>query len=406
MNDKTKNKVIYVLAFMFLMVLFHPLEIRASEFPDCMAIIYGLDDSENVQAYGNAVLFDNGSTSQVVAPGGSIWNSCSQFQVQMVAQGDFTEAVLLENNETAGIAVFSTNENVGGFTADMLRSVMNLSSGEKVYCCGLDFSIDSSSISELQKMEPYIAGEAVQADMGIFVELNEAFNSAMVGSMIIDANGQLLGFASAIDLNYFFAIDNFFDSSAGSSGGSGTGTNQPEENQPFYPSQSDGGQSAGFVNPLKSPYFLGMILIAIVVFVGNLIRYKNQEIRIQSSDRDEFADVGEVHAGVQGTGGTAVYTVQCLNGPIQGQTYQLSESSPLLFGRNPVCQVRYPSSTPGVSGTHCKLEVKGNQIILTDMNSSYGTFLNGQKLAPNVPYTLQSNAEFYLADRKNLFRIQ
>ena len=44
--------------------------------------------------------------------------------------------------------------------------------------------------------------------------------------------------------------------------------------------------------------------------------------------------------------------------------------------------------------------------ILRDMDSTYGTFINGsQKLMPNVDYTLHSGDMIYLAGKENAFRV-
>ena len=77
--------------------------------------------------------------------------------------------------------------------------------------------------------------------------------------------------------------------------------------------------------------------------------------------------------------------VRCLNGPMQGQTYQVG-SQGLQFGRDNACAVRFPDGTPGVSRRHCRLYWSQGGPALVDLGSSYGTFLtHGKQLPPNCP---------------------
>lgn len=77
----------------------------------------------------------------------------------------------------------------------------------------------------------------------------------------------------------------------------------------------------------------------------------------------------------------------------------------ILIGRNTAsCTVVFPEGTPGISSRHCSLsyEKSSGDFILTDLKSTYGTFLaNGQKLTPGVPYRLKAGEQFYLAGKEN-----
>lgn len=41
-----------------------------------------------------------------------------------------------------------------------------------------------------------------------------------------------------------------------------------------------------------------------------------------------------------------------------------------------------------VSGTHAKFQKKGGDLVLTDLNSTNGTFIDEKRLAPGVPYVV------------------
>ena len=78
----------------------------------------------------------------------------------------------------------------------------------------------------------------------------------------------------------------------------------------------------------------------------------------------------------------------------------------LVIGRHPHrCNVLYPENEKGISALHCKLQRNGTQTWLTDLGSSCGTFVNGEKLRANIPFRLQNGDTFWLADPVNSFFI-
>ena len=98
--------------------------------------------------------------------------------------------------------------------------------------------------------------------------------------------------------------------------------------------------------------------------------------------------------------------VECVSGPIQGQFYRVGHTG-LMFGRDPACAVHMPNGTPGVSARHCVLRVDRGELVLEDLQSTYGTYLaNGQKLTPGVPYRLREGDSFYLGEPANTLRVE
>lgn len=82
----------------------------------------------------------------------------------------------------------------------------------------------------------------------------------------------------------------------------------------------------------------------------------------------------------------------------------------VVIGRDSsACTIVYQDGTAGVSGKHCSLmwDQASDEFILTDLNSTYGTFLNtGKRLDAGVPYRLHAGDTFYLGDSKNMLRVE
>lgn len=78
----------------------------------------------------------------------------------------------------------------------------------------------------------------------------------------------------------------------------------------------------------------------------------------------------------------------------------------LYFGRNPQdCNILYPDQVKGISRKHCKIDVAGGGLMLTDLGSSYGTFLNGMKLSPHSAVPIKEGDTFWLGNKENSFTI-
>ena len=97
--------------------------------------------------------------------------------------------------------------------------------------------------------------------------------------------------------------------------------------------------------------------------------------------------------------------VQGQSGAFAGRRFSINGQ--VRIGRDPSGNdLVYPDGTPGISGRHCVVTMSGGQLTLTDLGSSYGTFLaGGQKLLPNQPVPLRPGDRFYLGSEKESFVI-
>lgn len=78
-----------------------------------------------------------------------------------------------------------------------------------------------------------------------------------------------------------------------------------------------------------------------------------------------------------------------------GKYYSLSYPVTVI-GRDMSCQVRLPAETKGVSHRHCQLSFQGEALILTDLGSTYGTFIHEKQVPPHTPVKLHTGSCFCL----------
>lgn len=110
-------------------------------------------------------------------------------------------------------------------------------------------------------------------------------------------------------------------------------------------------------------------------------------------------------AAVPGGGRSGSMQLDCLSGPLKGQRYVIGAGG-VMFGRDNDCHVRFPAETPGISRHHCCIRWQNGVPVLTDLNSTYGTFLaDGRQLMPNNPVQLMSGSRFQLSNCGYLFQV-
>ena len=97
--------------------------------------------------------------------------------------------------------------------------------------------------------------------------------------------------------------------------------------------------------------------------------------------------------------------VKCIAGPLMGQTFSVGPQG-LVIGRDHDCAIRFPAGQPGISRHHCSLRWEGGVLMLTDMGSSHGTFLqNGTRLSSQYPTQIPANSRFYLGNTGIMFQV-
>lgn len=99
----------------------------------------------------------------------------------------------------------------------------------------------------------------------------------------------------------------------------------------------------------------------------------------------------------------SVSIISCISGQLKDKDFVLKDK--LVFGRDPKrCKVVFPLDTEGVSGLHCQLVKENGKIVLTDLGSTYGTYVgNGLKIDKDIPVELKKGDTFSLGSDKNKF---
>lgn len=189
---------------------------------------------------------------------------------------------------------------------------------------------------------------------------------------------------------------------------------EPEQNTeiapapvPAAPAVSDEPQPPVPAEPTKSfqiePWMIAAAvaaLLAIILLVVLLSRKKKPQ--------------PEVSSVASGGGASTVVSkqvtpfIRSLAAQHGGMRVQIG-AQPVMIGRQDDCAIRFQSGTPGVSRVHCQIawDPVSKEFILTDLKSSYGTFLEtGQRLAPHTPIRLRSGDSFYVGDRANILRVE
>lgn len=97
-----------------------------------------------------------------------------------------------------------------------------------------------------------------------------------------------------------------------------------------------------------------------------------------------------------------------VTGKFAGQSFDL-EKGKVVIGRDAAASnIVFDENTPGISRSHCQIvyDPAEDGFLITDLGSTYGTFLgNGKKLPANVPEKLSVGDTFYLSNSGTRFLV-
>ena len=108
--------------------------------------------------------------------------------------------------------------------------------------------------------------------------------------------------------------------------------------------------------------------------------------------------------GIPMTGGTpkASKTVYLIRKITNERAY--ITKTPFVVGKAPECDYCI-SNNPAISRKHLEISNQNGTYLVRDVGSLNGTYINGTKLAAEVPYELQSGSVFMIANEEFIFTI-
>lgn len=100
----------------------------------------------------------------------------------------------------------------------------------------------------------------------------------------------------------------------------------------------------------------------------------------------------------------ALQTLQIrgISGVYAGQ--QIPLCFPMTLGRQPGdCQLLFPPDTPGVSRRHCRLDLCWGSVLVTDLHSRYGTYLDDKRFSTWYLMEWKENQSLFLGSKQQMF---
>ena len=186
-----------------------------------------------------------------------------------------------------------------------------------------------------------------------------------------------------------------------SEGGNESGTDIAEGSRDEYSEENNGDSAVDMGSTVLVFLIVGGVVIGIIV----LVAIKKKKKMVQSIPQQQPVSP-QGYAEVKPILQEKLWSLIAIGGVHAGAVISITE--PIVFGRDKNrCNLLFPNTTQGISNIHCQITKINGRIEITDLGSTYGTFLDdGTKITPHVPYILNSGQGFYLADRQYSYRIQ
>lgn len=266
--------------------------------------------------------------------------------------------------------------------------------GQTVYALGYPGVNDDTNIDVQNLIQPYPADiEDVSITRGVFshmaalkshgnfihIEHDARINHGNSGGPLIDADGNVIGINTygyeKAGVTSFYAVSSQYIID--------------KCNELKIPYRTEGGDG---LDPMVIIAAAAAAIILVVIIMIVALK-KNKKKAAPAPVPPAPAPV--VSAGLK---------VFAQSGVFAGNTFTITSNA--KFGRN-VADICFPENTAGVSGEHCQIyhDSVSGQYCLVDLNSTYGTYVNNQKIAPNVPVQLQSGITFYLGSQEQMFKV-
>lgn len=151
-------------------------------------------------------------------------------------------------------------------------------------------------------------------------------------------------------------------------------------------------------------------IIAVILLLAMMKKGVNQVVDVSAglnSGRVTYAVNREAPVVKDGGFGSASQTggmMEFISGPLAGQSFSLPAGQQYTIGRAPTCSIPVAGAS-NVSSNHCAISVSGSMILVTDLGSTNGTYLDRQRLTPRNPTPVPDGCVVYLGNQNCAFRV-
>lgn len=393
---------------------------------------YTLDGEPAYQLGTGFFIGEEGKSVEFILTNAHVVTVYSDYTGEVLGYADEVEVVFDDYNEDSTMTakvlkIFTNGVDLAVLRLEApttLRQPLKLLSAEsvdimeEVYALGFPGIADdtsgivSSTIDDVTITSGSVTKEAYDEGGVNYLQIDAAISPGNSGGPLVDANGNVVGINTKVDdpnigtglgraLYIDYAMDYLdtmgYSYTKGTEGGEVPVTTDelpapvpeptPTPSLPWYVFAAIGVAAAA------------VIALVVVLALKNKKKQTNEYV---APSPEPAPTPRPSSAPFKGRQITNVGQASSLGGksyPVQGK---------VVIGRDPAkCQVVFPAKTPGISSAHCAVQEIAQGVVVTDLGSSYGTFLeNGTKLEPNKPYTVPVGEAFYLASKDNGFRVK